>query len=229
MKQPTFDSAPPCTQAPRLWDAPTQYEARTGRYQQRHAQAINMCLTRCQSRQQCHTFAITEGPADDSILAGMTGRQREALTGRKRTRHGKWADIDILGEGCVRGHPVEERYRSGTDGRLRCRQCTKEDYENRERKANRLERGCRNGHGPEEYYERPSGELVCRACELRQNAKRNAKRRIDKATRGCKNGHKPEDYYTRPSGAFVCRPCELRRNAKRRKRIPTAMGKMVVA
>jgi hypothetical protein len=237
MKQPAFDSRPPCTQDPKSWDAPTQYEARTGRYQQRHAHALNMCRTQCpfDTRQQCYKWAIAEGPADDSILAGMTGKQREQLTGRKRARHGKWADLDVLGEGCVRGHPAEKRYRSSIDGRLRCQQCS-HDYDNARNNARRLEQGCRNGHDPEEYYARPSGELVCRACELRQNAKRNAKRRYDRATRGCKNGHAPEDYYTRPSGAYVCRACELRRNANRKRgssnrpnRIPTVIGKMVVA
>jgi hypothetical protein len=228
MKQPVFDSPPPCVQAPRLWDAPTQHEARTGRYLQRHAHAINMCLTQCASRLQCHAYAIAEGPADDSILAGMTGKQREDLTGRKRARHGRWTDIDVPDGGCVRGHPVEKRYRSSTDGRLRCQQCNS-DYDNEKNKADRLARGCRNGHMPEDYYARRSGELVCRACELRQNAKRNAKRRKDRAVRGCKNGHKPEEYYARPSGAFVCRACEIRRNTKRKKRIPTTMGKMVVA
>jgi hypothetical protein len=217
-----------------MWDAPSQHEARTGQYQQRHARAIDICRTQCSALNECAIYALSEGPPDDSIIAGMTGKEREKLTGRKRTRHAKWTDLDVLGEGCVRGHPAEKRYRSSTDGRLRCQQCSKDDN-GMESQVRRLEQGCRNGHNPEEYYTRPSGDLVCRACELRQNAKRNAKRREDRATRGCSNGHSPKEYYTRPSGAYVCRACELRpkvkrqRNTRRGSRLSTTTGKMVAS
>lgn len=225
-----LETAPPCTQYPHLFDAhePGNHPDITAHY---HAAALEICAS-CpiHTRIACRQWAITDGPLDDSIIAGLTGHQRRqiAITQNIRT------DITpraIAGE-CRKGHNAMHRYRR-PDGYLRCRACERANSARQrarqQTKQNSAEWRCMRNHPADRYRTRPSDNAqYCLDCQ-NDSHKRSRRQRSEAITRsdetaglrqsgGCTNGHPAARRYQRPNGVWRCADCDAASYQRRKQR-----------
>lgn len=228
------DAPLPCADHPYLFD-PHEPGTRKKLTEINHRGALQICNT-CPVIDACRQWALTEGPRDGSIIAGMTGQQRKEIieimeaVGDDQPQPTAILSPREVGGECRRGHGLEQRYRSRS-GYLRCHTCEREHRRNsRQRQAASLPPAdtwtCARNHPPDRYRKRPStGQRYCRECQNIAASERRSRTTLNLQPDDgrCRNNHRPERKYTRPNGARRCADCdaeyEQRRKERRRKAV----------